>query len=61
VVKKRSGPHEHTIREYRIDVGGLTIGEPLSQFRGVLRGVPEYKGEEQPLMSPDGVDRRSPG
>ena len=40
VVKKRTGPHEDTIREYRIDDRGITLGEPLVNFHGVLRGVP---------------------
>jgi circadian clock protein KaiC len=40
VVKKRAGVHEDTIREYRIDRDGLTLGEPLTDFQGVLRGVP---------------------
>lgn len=40
VVKKRTGPHEDTIREYRIGTGGVTLGEPLESFQGVLRGVP---------------------
>lgn len=44
VVKKRTGAHETTIREYRIDDSGLTIGEPLKSFQGVLRGVPSYAG-----------------
>lgn len=44
VVKKRTGTHENTIREYRIDNTGLTIGEPLKSFQGVLRGVPSYAG-----------------
>ena len=44
VVKKRTGMHETTIREYRIDERGLTIGEPLKAFQGVLRGVPSYAG-----------------
>ena len=48
VVKKRSGDHEHTIREARIGVGGLQIGEPLLAFQGVLTGVPEYIGEQPP-------------
>lgn len=39
VVKKRTGPHEDTIRELWID-GGLHVGEPLTEFQGVLRGVP---------------------
>ena len=39
VIKKRTGGHEDTIREFRID-GGLHVGEPLVEFQGVLRGVP---------------------
>ena len=50
VVKKRSGPHEHTIRECRVAQGGLEVGAPLSAFRGVLTGVPEYTGQGAPLM-----------
>ncbi len=40
VIKKRTGIHEDTLREYQIGKGGLTLGEPLSAFQGVLRGVP---------------------
>jgi circadian clock protein KaiC len=40
VVKKRTGAHEDTIREYRIDGRGITLGQPLVDFQGVLRGVP---------------------
>lgn len=50
VMKKRYGDHEHTIREYRIGPGGLVLGEPLTRFRGVLTGIPEYVGEQSPLM-----------
>jgi circadian clock protein KaiC len=50
IIKKRTGAHESTIREYRIDGRGLTIGEPLEGFQGVLRGVPLYVGENQPLL-----------
>jgi circadian clock protein KaiC len=50
VVKKRYGDHERTIREYRIGAQGLILGEPLSRFRGVLTGVPEYVGDIGPLM-----------
>jgi circadian clock protein KaiC len=42
VVKKRTGPHEDTIREYRIGKAGLSLGEPLENFQGVLRGVPVF-------------------
>ncbi len=41
VIKKRTSAHEDTIREYRIGGNGITLGEPLSNFQGVLRGVPE--------------------
>ncbi|MCW2392750.1 circadian clock protein KaiC [Sphingobium sp. B1D7B] len=44
IVKKRSGVHENTIREYRIDAQGITIGEPLTHFQGVLRGIPTMVG-----------------
>ena len=51
VVKKRSGNHERTIRECRVDAGGLRVGEPLHEFQGVLTGVPEYFGGKLPLMT----------
>ncbi|WP_082597363.1 ATPase domain-containing protein [Rhizobium sp. Root708] len=50
VLKNRGGAHEDTIRELRIDSGGIRIGEPLSQFRGILTGTPEYLGARDPLM-----------
>ena len=50
IIKKRTGAHESTIREYRIDGRGLTIGDPLDGFQGVLRGVPVYVGEGKPLL-----------
>ncbi len=50
VLKKRSGAHERTIREFRIDEGGLQVGEPLRDFHGVLTGVPMYAGSPEPLM-----------
>ena len=46
IIKKRAGSHEDTIREYRISNGeGLWIGEPLTNFQGVLRGVPMILSE----------------
>ena len=40
VVKKRSGAHEETIRELRFNGDGIHLSEPLTQFRGILTGVP---------------------
>lgn len=52
VVKKRIGNHEDTIREYRISERGIDLGEPLRNFHGVLRGVPEMiDGGESSLMA----------
>lgn len=50
VVKKRTGAHENTIREYLIDGRGITVGQPLTQFQGVLRGVPEIVGMGPEIM-----------
>ena len=46
VVKKRSGAHEESIRELCFDERGIHLSEPLTQFRGILTGVPvELKAE----------------
>jgi circadian clock protein KaiC len=50
VIKKRTGAHENTIREFRIDMCGITLGPPLDGFQGILRGVPIYVGQEKPLL-----------
>jgi circadian clock protein KaiC len=49
VVKKRCGPHEDTIRELSISPQGLLVGEPLTQFSGVLTGVPRFFGNSEKL------------
>ena len=50
VVKKRTSNHEDTIREYKIDSRGLTLGQPLTNFHGVLRGVPTLVGDTTTLL-----------
>jgi circadian clock protein KaiC len=49
VMKRRSGPHERSIREMRMSSGRLIIGEPLKNFVGVLTGTPEYTGGQNLL------------
>jgi circadian clock protein KaiC len=44
VLKKRTGRHENTIREFSIGNTGLKVGPSLDKFQGVLRGVPQYVG-----------------
>jgi circadian clock protein KaiC len=50
VIKKRTGRHEETIREYVIGETGLMVGEPLTQFQGVLRGVPVFLGKDEKTL-----------
>jgi len=52
VVKKRSGDHERTIRETRVQRGGLHVGGPLREFQGVLTGVPSFTGASGDLLPP---------
>lgn len=40
VMKKRGGSHEKTIRELTIDIEGVSVGNALNEFQGVLSGVP---------------------
>ena len=53
-LKNRGGAHEDAIRELRIDHGGIRVGEPLTEFRGVLTGIPSYTGSERPLLPFEG-------
>ena len=51
VIKKRSGHHERTIREFMLEPGhGIRIGAPLREFRGVLTGAPEFVGSTQQML-----------
>jgi len=43
VLKKRTGPHERTLRQLVISEQGLQIGNPLREFRGIMTGVPIYE------------------
>jgi circadian clock protein KaiC len=53
VIKKRSGNHEKTIREFRLETGkGIRIGRPLTEFQGVLTGVPMYRGAMEQMLKP---------
>lgn len=51
VMKKRGGAHERTLREFRLGAGGVTVGRPLQEFRGVLTGTPVY---DDTIGSPKG-------
>jgi circadian clock protein KaiC len=53
IVKKRTGAHEDTIREFKIGHDGITLGEPLTGFQGVLRGVPSLVDERMQAATDD--------
>jgi circadian clock protein KaiC len=50
VVKKRTGAHEDTIREFAIGPVGVRVGQPLREFHGVLSGIPTYTGSQGKIM-----------
>ncbi|MBV9754342.1 MAG: circadian clock protein KaiC [Hyphomicrobiales bacterium] len=52
VIKKRSGFHESYLREFHISGKGLSLGEPLEAFQGVLRGVPFLSGDNARFAGP---------
>ena len=45
VVKSRTSEHEKTIREIRLTTNGIEVGEALSDFQGVMSGLPSYEGK----------------
>lgn len=54
VFKKRTGLHQRALREIRITGDGVTVGEPLVGFRGIMTGTPEYEGETE-MMGRNGA------
>jgi circadian clock protein KaiC len=50
VVKKRTGAHENTIREYILSEKGMSVGPVLKEFEGILTGVPRYHGEKTSIL-----------
>jgi circadian clock protein KaiC len=50
VVKKRSGNHEHSIREFQLSSHGIKLGPPLTQFSGIFSGMPHFVGDTGPLL-----------
>jgi circadian clock protein KaiC len=57
VIKKRSGKHEGMIREFQLGPQGVSLGPALSDFHGVLTGVPTYTGASDQLLPKDGHGR----
>ncbi len=50
IIKKRTGMHESTIREFMIGKNGVEVGPVLKDFQGVLTGVPRFAGDINTIM-----------
>ena len=51
MIKKRSGQHEKSIREFRLDSGvGVRVGQPLTDFDGILMGSPSFVGKSGDIL-----------
>ena len=51
ILKKRSGQHEKTIREFKLEPGkGIRVGQPLTEFQGILSGSPAFHGQKKRMM-----------
>jgi circadian clock protein KaiC len=50
MIKRRTGGHETFIRELDLGPQGVTLGQPLSDFFGVLSGELSYRGGEDRLL-----------
>ncbi len=50
VIKKRTGLHENSIREYLITAKGVSVGPALSEFEGILTGVPRFHGAKSSIL-----------
>ncbi|WP_426130402.1 ATPase domain-containing protein [Pararhizobium sp. PWRC1-1] len=55
VVKKRSGRHEHSVREFMLSEKGIQLGPPTRGFTGVLAGSPHFLAATVP-SSKNGTD-----
>jgi len=46
MLKRRSGPHETTIRELSMGPAGLAVSAPVGELRGIMTGLPQ---QDRPL------------
>ena len=44
VIKSRASAHASTIHQFRLGPSGIEIGEALTDFEGVMAGLPRYRG-----------------
>lgn len=49
VFKHRTGPHERSLRQLKVDRTGIQVGEKLTDFSGIITGVARYEGNTRML------------
>ena len=52
VVKMRRSQHSKDLREYEMTAHGLEIGEPLTEYEGIITGVARLR-EHMSAREPD--------
>ena len=57
VIKKRTGFHENTLREFQIGADGIRIGKVLESFTGVFSGVPRFTGDSDDIMKEESAEQ----
>jgi circadian clock protein KaiC len=50
VIKKRTGGHQTSIREFSFSETGLRVGPPLKEFQGVVTGTPTFHGKMERIL-----------
>jgi circadian clock protein KaiC len=50
VLKKRSGTHERSIRAFSFNGGTVEVGKALTNYRGIMTGVPQPGDEHRRLL-----------
>jgi circadian clock protein KaiC len=53
VFKKRSGPHERSIRVFGMSSKGIQVGDVLTNFHGILTGIPTFDESEGDFVFDD--------
>lgn len=48
VLKKRTSSFEKSLRGFAITKYGIKVGAPLTELRGILHGMPEWREESRP-------------
>ena len=57
ILKKRTGPHEESIRELTFNARGLQLSEPLLHLRGILTGVPVETAGSEPVYDSSSIQQ----